>query len=240
MHRTHDAPRIANAVEAAREAGIDNISLDLIFALPAALRRDWRRDLGELVALAPEHVSLYGLTIEPRTPLARWRDRGQLRQASDERYAREFLVAHEILASSGFQHYEVSNFARPGRESRHNLGYWERVPYEGVGPSAHAFDGKVRKWNVAGYSEWARRCRAGTDPVAESEQLGVAQELAEVVYLGLRTTAGIVIDGAELDRIRPWIQAGWASLNDRRLRLTPEGWLRLDTLAGDLTAIGSR
>src|SRR2546421_2988427 len=120
MHRSHESARIGASVHALRGAGIQNISLDLIFALPDELERDWPRDLEMALALRPNHLSLYGLTVEPRTPLDRWISRGATRPAEDERYAEEYLLAHRRLTADGFQFYEVSNASLPGFRSRHN------------------------------------------------------------------------------------------------------------------------
>ena len=136
MHRTHTAEQVAPAVEALRSAGIEELSLDLIFGLPADLGRVWDADLARAFALAPEHLSLYGLTVEEHTPLGRWTERGDVAPVDEERYAVEFLGAHAALAANGFEHYEVSNAARPGRRARHNSAYWRRAPFIGLGPSA--------------------------------------------------------------------------------------------------------
>ena len=141
MHRTHDSTQISRAVDAARLAGIDDVSVDLIFSLPESVPRSWHSDLERALALEPTHVSLYGLTVEPHTPLGRWRQRGEVQESPDERYEAEFLMAHDVLTAAGFDHYEVSNFGRPGRRARHNSSYWERTPYAGLGPSSHEFDG---------------------------------------------------------------------------------------------------
>lgn len=241
MHRSHDARAIERAVEAARRAGIDNISLDLIFALPDTITRSWEHDVRRALNLGPAHLSLYGLTVEPHTPLGRWQVRGEVFEAPDERYETEYLYAHDALTAAGFEHYEVSNFGLPGRHSRHNSAYWVHVPYAGLGPSAHEFDGTERRWNVAAYAEWLERLRAGVDPVAESEALSADNRLAEEVYLGLRTQRGLELSERELPRVERWIEAGWAvRLGANRIVLTPLGWLRLDALAADLTLVRSR
>ena len=118
MHRSHDALAIGSAVHAARAAGVDNLSLDLIFALPIALERRFDDDVARVLELAPEHVSLYGLTVEPGTPLGRWVARGAAEEQPEEGYERDFLDAHRLLAGAGYEHYEVSNYGRPGRRSR--------------------------------------------------------------------------------------------------------------------------
>ena len=240
MHRVHDPEAVRRAVRVARDGGIASISLDLIFALPTALERDWRADIEHTLALAPDHVSLYGLTVEPHTPLGRWRDRGEADEAPEERYESEFLEAHERLTAAGFEHYEVSNNALPGRRARHHSSYWTGAAYGGVGPSAHEFDGSVRRWNVGPYAEWVRRLQQGRDPVEGSETLTDENRMAERVYLGLRTTDGLEISEEDVERVEPWLRAGWATLEAGRLRLTPIGWLRLDALAADLTTHRSR
>ncbi|HEY0970525.1 MAG TPA: radical SAM family heme chaperone HemW [Gemmatimonadales bacterium] len=240
MHRSHGVARIAEAVRVARAGGIANISLDLIFALPTVLDRSWRDDLARALELEPEHVSLYGLTVEPATPLGRWRARGEVEEAPEERYEEEFLAAHETLASAGFEHYEVSNFARPGLRSRHNSSYWSGVPYAGLGPAAHEFDGASRRWNVAPYAGWVARLEAGEDPQDGRELLGEENRVAEEVYLGLRTVDGLPLRPGEDAVVASWVAAGWATLADGMLRLTPIGWLRLDSLATALTVTRSR
>lgn len=240
MHRGHGAAGVARAVAAAREGGIDNLSLDLIFAVPTTLRRSWDADLDALLALRPDHVSLYGLTVEPRTPLGRWRERGDVDEAPEEAYEAEYLRAHDRLAAAGFDHYEVSNFGRPGRRSRHNSSYWTGAAYAGLGPSAHEFDGGVRRWNVAPYAEWVARLAAGDDPVGGSEVLSAENRDTEAVYLGLRTTDGLALRPDEVGIVQPWVDAGWAESRGGRLHLTPTGWLRLDGLAASLTSHRSR
>lgn len=241
MHRVHDGDAAARAVETVRDAGFEDFSLDLIFALPEALRRVWPRDLERATALRPTHVSLYGLTVEPRTPLSRWRERGEVDESPEERYEDEYLMADRELRAVGFDHYEVSNFGRPGRHARHNSAYWRLVPYAGLGPSAHEYDGAVRRWNVRHYAGWLDRLDGGDDPIEGSETLTAENEVAERVYLGLRTSAGLLLGKDERAHVRPWVDAGWGSVaDDGRLVLTAEGWLRLDALARDLTLLRSR
>jgi oxygen-independent coproporphyrinogen-3 oxidase len=237
MRRSHGAARIGAAVAALRDAGIGNVSLDLIFALPPELGRDWERDLDRALALEPAHLSLYGLTVEDRTPLARWIARGAVRPSDDERYAAEYLHAHARLARAGYRFYEVSNAARPGCESRHNRAYWSGRPYLGLGPAAHSFDGRTRRWNVAGWTAYARLLAAGRSPVAGEETLSDAARTLERVYLALRTAEGLAM--AELPAapapLAAWEAAGWVTRRDGRLRCTPAGWLRLDALVTGLT-----
>jgi len=240
MHRTHTAEQTAVAVGVARDGGIDSLSLDLIFALPTAVPRSWSADLASALALSPDHLSLYGLTVERATPLGRWVARGEVTVAPDDRYAAEYLAAHEALNGAGFEHYEVSSFARLGARSRHNSAYWAGVAYAGLGPGAHEFDGDRRRWNIGAYTAWAQRALRGEDPVADRELLTPENRAAERLYLELRTAAGTVLDMASQRLARPWIDAGWATLDGARLSLTVEGWLRLDELVPMLANPGSR
>jgi oxygen-independent coproporphyrinogen-3 oxidase len=241
MHRTHDASAIERAVMTARAAGLDDLSLDLIFALPSELERDFAADVRQLLSLGPRHVSLYGLTVERATPLGRWVARAAISEADEETYEREFLAAHHLLTTAGLEHYEVSNYAQPGRRSRHNSSYWAGTPYVGLGPAAHGFDGEERRWNTRAYAAWRERTMSGADPCEGTETLTEENRTAESVYLGLRSDRGLVLGPAERDLVSPWVVAGWAHLgDDGRLRCTPLGWLRLDALAAALTHHRSR
>jgi oxygen-independent coproporphyrinogen-3 oxidase len=240
MHRTHDASQIERAVDLVRDAGIDLVSLDLIFAVPDSVERSWARDLDRALALAPSHLSLYGLTVETGTPLGRWKERGEVSEADEDRYADEFIMAHDRATAAGYEHYEVSNFSRPGERSRHNSSYWSGVPYLGLGPSAHGFDGVTRRWNEPSYAAWLDQVSRGGDPVAGDERLTDDNRSAEGVYLGLRTSDGLLLHEGEIPIVRPWIDAGWATRVGDRLRLEAAGWLRLDALAAALTVHRSR
>jgi oxygen-independent coproporphyrinogen-3 oxidase len=237
MHRGHGAAAVSRAVATLREAGIADLSLDLIFALPAAIARDWARDLELALALEPTHLSLYGLTVEAGTPLGRWRARGEVVEAPEESYEAEFLRASATLTSAGFEHYEVSNFARPGHRARHNAAYWGGDAYLGLGPSAHGFDGMTRRWNVAAFAAWQAAVAADHDPIGGAERLDAAARVAEAVYLGLRTRDGLLAERSDADALAAWEAAGWVERTAAgRWRCTTAGWLRLDALAAALTA----
>lgn len=244
MHRTHIAAETETAVQTARDAGIANLSLDVIFALPESLNRNLERDLERLIALEPDHVSAYGLTVEPATPLGRWSARGEIAEMPEDHWADEFEFTHSTLEGAGYAHYEVSNYARDDRIARHNSAYWQDKAYLGLGPSSHGFDGTTRRWNDPVYAHWFDQVAVGNDPVAGSELLTGDQRLAERVYLGLRTKNGLEVSSDDDSVIRPWIDAGWARFNDRHgsriLCLTPAGWMRLDSLAAALTSFRSR
>jgi oxygen-independent coproporphyrinogen-3 oxidase len=234
MHRTHDAARIGQAVRMLRAAGFENISLDLIYGVPGHLVRDWARDLDQAFALQPEHLSLYALTVEPHTALGHWTARGEAIPAPDDRAAEEFLMAHERLSAAGYEHYEVSNAALPGRRAMHNAAYWRRAPFLGLGPSAHSGFGSQRSWNAREWEEYRRRLESGAPARVGEELLDDRAVRLEELYLGLRTDAGVPVSAVPESVRRTWSEAGWAVEDEGRVRLTPDGWLRLDALVASV------
>lgn len=233
MHRTHSAAQARGAVETLRAAGFADLSVDLIYGLPAELDRDWDADLAAAFALEPDHLSCYGLTIEAHTPLGHWAARGQATPVDETRYAEEFLQLSQALAGRGWEHYEVSNAARPGHRARHNSGYWSGVPYLGLGPSAHSSTEGERRWNIREYAAWDAAIQGGQPTVAGHETLSADQLRIEALYLGLRTSAGVPVDLVPSAVRERWSASGWATADGERLRLTAEGWLRLDALVAD-------
>ena len=238
MGRLHGAEGAAAAVRAARAAGFGNVSVDLIFALPSHLERDWTEDLRRALDLEPDHVSLYGLTAEPGAALGRWVREGRETMPPEDAYADEYMEAAETLAAAGFAHYEVSNFARRGMASRHNQVYWSDAPYLGVGPSAHSYVPPERWWNVRDWGEYAVRAGAGESVIAEREVVAADSARMERYWLGLRTEAGLdlrELNAAQHGLAGRWRDAGWARSQDgSRLQLTPAGWLLLDRIALEL------
>ena len=242
MGRLHGPAGAEAAVAAARSGGIDNLSVDLIFGLPERVERDWAADLDRVLALDVEHVSLYGLTAEAGAPLGRRVREGREAMPDDDRYADEFLLAHERLGAAGFVHYEVSNFGRPGRASRHNQVYWQGAPYAALGPGAHAYDPPRRRWNLRSWDAYRQAVAAGRLPV-EGEEVVTAEDAAlERIWLGLRTTAGVPL--AEVSEVQralaaQWVQRGWARYQGtEHVVLTAAGWLLLDRLAVEFAAAG--
>lgn len=239
MGRLHGPAGSGAALEAARAAGIDNVSIDLIFGLPARLGRDWQDDLDRTVALDPAHVSLYGLTAEPATPLGRWVKDGREVLADDDRYATEYMAAVDTLGAAGYRPYEVSNFSRPGRESRHNRAYWRHLPYLGLGPGAHSFLPPARCWNVRDWAEYRQRLADGRSAEDGSERLSEDDVALERVWLGLRSDDGLETAGlapAQQGLVAGWLGSGLATATAHRVRLTPGGWLLLDRLAVELAS----
>ncbi|MDA0328503.1 MAG: radical SAM family heme chaperone HemW [Gemmatimonadetes bacterium] len=234
MGRLHGVEGPARALEAARRAGINNVSVDLIFGLPSALGRSWEDDLERVLALDVPHVSLYGLTIEGGTALGRAVREGRESPVDDEQYREEFLRAAEVFTNAGYVHYEVSNFARPGAEARHNGRYWDGSPYLGLGNGAHSYCEPIRRWNVRDWEDYRTRLRQGKSPEGEREVVGADAAALERAWLALRTREGIVMPEATslTGKIGlSWRDQGLAVFDQGRLRLTAEGWLVLDRLA---------
>lgn len=235
MGRMHGPEGPGRAVAAARSAGFDNVSVDLIFGLPARLNRDWAADLDRALALEPEHISLYGLTAEAATPLGRWVASGREQLADEDRYREEYLHAAETLTRAGYVHYEVSNFARPGRESQHNRAYWQGVAYLGLGPGAHSFLPPRRSWNVRDWAEYRVRVLGGRSPVDGEEEVAPDAAGLERLWLGLRVAEGLGgLTERQMEVARTWQNRGWAEVNGGGVRLTAEGWLLLDRLVLEL------
>ena len=243
MGRLHGPDGAATAVRTATDAGFDNLSVDLIFGLPSRLGRVWSEDLRRAVDLDVPHLSLYGLTVESRTPLGRAVAERREEVAAEDEYRREYLEAVERLTDAGYIHYEVSSFSRPGMESRHNRVYWSGRPYLGLGNGAHGFIAPFRRWNLRDWAEYCTTVAQGRLPVEGQEELDEDARRLEAAWLGLRTREGVPMRefpavGQRLsDR---WIRSGWAIVVGDRLRLTAHGWLLLDALAvemdGDLSA----
>lgn len=237
MGRLHGPDGPARAVEAARNAGIDNLSVDLIFGLPATVDRSWSYDLERILALDVPHVSLYGLTVEEGTPLGRAVREGREPPVDEERYREEFLLAVRRLTEAGYRHYEVSNFARPGAEARHNAVYWSGDPYLGLGNGAHSYAPPVRRWNTRSWERYRKQVMAGCTPEESRETVDGDAARLEEAWLGLRTRDGIPAPPSESElrpRVDGWIADGLAVEEEGRVRLTSEGWLLLDTLAVEL------
>jgi oxygen-independent coproporphyrinogen-3 oxidase len=252
LGRRHAPEDVATSVAEARAAGIGSVNLDLLYDVPGQSIAAWEATLRAALKLAPDHLSLYALTLDdpeaagltgtdgdhlPTSPGARrWRERARLDQ-DDDRAADQYRLAADLLGAEGWHGYEISNWARPGHESRHNLAYWERLPYEAVGPGAHAFDGVTRRWNAAAMEPYLAALvpanGAVTEPPGGRETLTDETEASERVILALRLDTGVPVawaDGGPLADARGWAEsAGLLEMVDidgePRLRLTLRGRL---------------
>jgi putative oxygen-independent coproporphyrinogen III oxidase len=196
LGRVHDAARVAGAVAALRAAGVPAVNLDLIYGGPGEDAASWSATLAAAVALAPEHLSAYALTIEPATKFGRLVAAGRLAEPAEDDLADRYEVACTTLAAAGYAHYEVSNWARDGHASRHNLTYWRRGRYLGLGAGAHEFDGTTRRWNVDGVPAYLAAVRDRRRPTAGEERPDPGQARFEALALRLRTVAGLDPDEA--------------------------------------------
>ncbi|TYO96815.1 anaerobic coproporphyrinogen III oxidase [Geothermobacter ehrlichii] len=194
LRRLHDATTACRVIDEARRAGFDNLSCDLMFALPGQDCRELEGELRRLLAFAPEHVSIYGLSIEEETPWAA----APPALPDEETYAAMYRLIHGLLADAGYRHYEISNFAQPGRECRHNLAYWRRRTCLGLGAGAHSFSAAgwgERLATPADLDLYRRRLDGGRDPMQSLEQFDRRGAMAETVYLALRTADGLSAAG---------------------------------------------
>jgi oxygen-independent coproporphyrinogen-3 oxidase len=237
MHRTHDGRAAMAAVETVRDL-VANVSVDLIFGLPADLEHDFEADLGRAISFETDHLSLYGLTVESGTPLGKWVARGTTTLPSNSSYGEAFLRAHDVLTARGYEHYEISNYATPGNRSRHNSSYWSGRSYVGLGPSAHSFDAGrgLRRWNVRDWKEYERQLAGSNEPIGGTETLLENQRRLETLYLGLRTSDGVSrADIGESAFLGHLLDNRLAVEQGDRIVLTPSGWLKSDEITVGLT-----
>jgi putative oxygen-independent coproporphyrinogen III oxidase len=191
LGRVHDAGRVGAAVATLRAAGVPALNLDLIYGGPGEDARSWAATLAAAVALGPEHLSAYALTVEPATKFGRLVAAGRMAEPAEDDLADRYETACAVLAGAGYHHYEVSNWARQGHASRHNLTYWRRGRYLGLGAGAHEFDGAVRRWNLAGVPPYLEAVRSGRRPTDGEERLDPEQARFEALALRLRTVDGL-------------------------------------------------
>jgi len=236
LRRPGSFEAVRRAVEALRSAGMDNIGLDLIAGLPGEGLVEWRASLHNTLALAPDHVSLYLLEVDEDTPLYRQIRSGRLVLAPDDDLARFYLEAIARLEDSGLCQYEISNFARSGRESRHNRKYWDLVPYLGLGCGAHSFDGRVRRWNDPRLGAYLAAVRLRGEATAGREPDHPAERAREYAMLALRQTRGLSrlafrqrfasdLPAAWERALKKFVVRRWVLTDNDRLRLTPRGML---------------
>ena len=206
LGRIHGPDQALRALDLLRRRGTRHVSLDLMFAVPGQTLDQWLSDLRAAVASDVEHMSVYGLAIEPHTPLGRRVAAGDLAPLPDEAYAEMQMATRQALLAAGYEHYELSNFARPGRRCRHNLTYWHNRSYFALGPAATSYVGGLRETRIADVAEYVRRIQAGSSPVAETERLAGERRARETAILGLRLLEGF--DVAAFER-----QTGFAPLH---------------------------
>ena len=243
LRRRHLAADIAVAMQRLRQAGIDNISIDLMYGFPGETLSDWIADVEAAIALHPQHLSAYALQYEEGTPLARMLEQGQVAEADEELSRQMYYDLKDRLAAAGYEHYEISNFAMPGRRSLHNSSYWQQVPYLGIGAAAHSYDGKSRQWNVSDLSRYIQGISNG-HPVVEQEQLTPDNHYNEVVMTALRTCDGLALDKLSrtyrdycLKQAQQFLDSGLLRLQNQHLILSREGLFVSDMVMTELMHI---
>jgi oxygen-independent coproporphyrinogen-3 oxidase len=190
LGRTHDPANVARAIRIARDAGFEDVNVDLIYGTPGETVDDWRRTLDDALALGTEHVSAYALTVEPATPLGRRVAAGSAAGPDDDDQADKYAIADDALTAAGLHWYEVSNWARPGHECRHNRAYWDGTPYVGIGCAAHGFTDGERWWNVRTPERYIERVAQRGDARSGAERLAPAERAEEAFGLSVRTRTG--------------------------------------------------
>ena len=237
LQRRHSATQAELAISYIRQAGISNVSIDLIFALPKGYEQHWSESLAHALTLPVTHLSAYGLTYERGTRLDRMRERRAVIPSSEETYVTQYYTLVAACREAGFTHYELSNWALPGFPSQHNSAYWDGTPYLGLGPSAHSYMAGHRWCNLSDIHLYIERLQQDTLPIADEEWLTPTELYEECIMLGLRTCRGIdlrqpVLQGAPLkERATPWIKQGLLTHTaDDHLRLTYDGLIWCDRI----------
>ncbi|RYZ25655.1 MAG: radical SAM family heme chaperone HemW [Chitinophagaceae bacterium] len=244
MNRAHNAEQAKACIENSYAAGIDNLSIDLIYGSPLLMDEMWEQNVKTAIGYGVKHLSCYALTVEEKTPLHKNISLQKSLDVDNDKQARQFLQLMHWLRNAGYEHYEVSNFAKPGFRSKHNSSYWKGIPYLGLGASAHSFNGRERRWNIANNNVYIKAINEGT-AAREIETLTPTQRLNETIMISLRTKEGI--DLAKLQMIwgeneckrlekdlAKYIRTGLITMNDHHAQLTDEGMLRADGIAADL------
>lgn len=244
LHRRHTSRAAVEAVECCLAAGYDNLSIDLIYGLPGQTIEGWRANLQQALALGVPHISAYNLIYEEGTALWRMRERGLVKECDEELSLQMFDELIDRLAAAGYEHYEISNFARDGRYARHNTSYWKGTPYLGLGAAAHSYDGRTRRFNPASLSEYIGAIQTGR--VAYAEERESADSLYnERILTSLRTCWGLDLSRLRADfgearaqycieQAQPHIRAGRLALDDGLLRITRAGLFTSDDVMSDL------
>ncbi|HEX2069280.1 MAG TPA: coproporphyrinogen-III oxidase family protein, partial [Actinomycetota bacterium] len=223
LERMHPAESARAAFHAGRRAGFDDINLDLIYGAEGESLESWEDTLADAIALRPEHLSCYALTVEPSTPLGRKVAAGVVPPPDPDVQSRMYELACRALRDAGYEHYEISNWALPGHRSRHNVGYWQGRPYLGLGAGAHSHRTGRRWWNVRPPAQYIETVRSGASPVGGEELLTEQDGELERLLLGLRVSDGVPAEWVEMGRAAPFMADGLLRADGDRLALTDRG-----------------
>ena len=230
LERIHTPEAAVAAFSAARHAGFDDVNLDLIYGADGETLESWRRTLERTIELDPEHVSAYALTIEPATALGRKVAAGLVAPPDPDLQADMYALACETLGAAGYEHYEVSNWAKPGRRCLHNMGYWEGRPYLGLGAGAHSYRDGRRWWNVRPPQQYMKEIVAGHLPIGGEEILSADERRMECLLLGLRLADGVPTEWVDASKVKGFAADGLATEREGRIALTDRGMLLANEL----------
>lgn len=244
MNRSHNAKEALSCIQYAKEAGFDNITIDLIYGLPNQSNENWKKNLAKMLSLDIQHFSAYSLTVEPKTKLKHLIDKNLVTPLDDKITVKHFKTLVEIADENNFIHYEISNFGKEGFFSKHNSAYWKNKHYLGVGPSAHSFNGSSRQWNVASNKQYLEKVNEN-ESYFEMEKLSNTQQYNEYIFTALRTIWGVELDyinnqfGQEAlnyfkKQVKNWENKGKIKQQNNNFTLTEKGKIFADTIAADL------
>ena len=244
MNRAHTAPEAQSSIKRVQDAGFENITADLIYGYPLLSKPKWEHNIQQLIELHIPHISSYSMTVEPATALSSFIKKGEQKPMDEGQSSAQFLILMEQLTEAGFEHYEISNFAKPGLYSKHNSNYWEGVSYLGIGPSAHSFNGESRQWNVSNNSKYIDQIQLKKIP-AEMEMLSTENRINEYIMTSLRTSKGMSLQkiterfGSDYanevrNGLEPFADKNWINLKEQIVTLTTDGKLFADHIASEL------
>lgn len=248
MNRAHNAGEAEGSIKRAQDFGFENLSIDLIYGSPTSNLEIWKENLKKTIALEVPHISSYALTVEPKTALNDWILKGKVAHIKEEEQNIEFYYLSDFLKDNGFDHYEVSNFAKPGFYSRHNSAYWKYKEYLGIGPSAHSYNGfDVRSWNVANNQQYIKKLNSSS-LAKEEEVLSPDDQFNEMIMIGLRTIWGVDIESMNSkfsesmmekfqNGIKSKVEDGILIIENNHLKIPEKHWFMADGIASDLFLI---
>lgn len=244
LNRRHTSAEAIDKVKMCQDYGFDNISIDLIYGMPVESHDDWIADVEKAISLCTQHISAYHLIYEEGTRMTEMLEQGIITETDEEESLSQFKTMIDMLKSAGFVHYEISNFCKPGFESKHNSNYWKGRKYTGIGPSAHSFDGNNRQWNIASLDEYIYKVNSGQQ-FWEMETLTTAEKYNDLILTSLRTKWGLDMTGLErtfgktylnycIQNAMPHIERGTLSLQNGIMKLTENGIFVSDDIMSDL------
>ncbi|WP_312764868.1 radical SAM family heme chaperone HemW [Epilithonimonas sp.] len=245
MNRAHNASEAENSIKRAQDFGLENLSIDLIYGSPTSNFEIWKENLNKTIELQVPHVSSYALTVEPKTALEKWIENGKISSPEEAEQNQGFYYMKDFLKDNGFDHYEISNFGKPGFHSKHNSAYWKSEPYLGIGPSAHSYNGSLeRSWNIANNPIYIKNLNQNILPI-EKEILSEKDRFNEMMMIGLRTIWGVdlqkinqnfsseIIDYLNQE-IKSKLECGILKIENNYLKIPEQHWFLADGIASDL------